>query len=201
MGKKPQEWGFPAPEHVPGAHGVCAAPDCVAEADYRAPRSRGDLKNFFWFCLEHVRKYNAAWNYYAGMSESEIEAHRRDDVTWRRPSWPFGGVGARNGNGRGPDIRDDFGVYGDATGNAGNSRNSAGGPGWAPETEEQKALATLGLSSPVTGPEVKVRYKELVKRLHPDANGGDKEAEDRLKLINDAYSTLKRSDWLLTEPR
>ncbi|MFO1060844.1 MAG: DnaJ domain-containing protein, partial [Dongiaceae bacterium] len=37
------------------------------------------------------------------------------------------------------------------------------------------------------------RYKSLVKRLHPDANGGDKAAEERLKHINLAYSTLKNS--------
>ena len=36
-----------------------------------------------------------------------------------------------------------------------------------------------------------MRYIELVKRLHPDANGGDKTAEDRLKLVNQAYTTLK----------
>lgn len=192
-------WGVPVPERVPGADGVCAAPGCAAGGEYRAPRSRHDLKNFFWFCLRHVREYNAAWNYYAGMSESEIEAHRRADVTWRRPSWPFGCVG--KGQARGPEIRDDFGVYGDAMGRPGGPGNSTSKPGWAPETEEQKALAMLELSPSATASEAKARYKQLVKRFHPDANGGDKKAEDQLKLINDAYTTLKRSDWLMTGPR
>jgi len=49
------------------------------------------------------------------------------------------------------------------------------------------------LTGPVTLHEVKARYKELVKRHHPDTNGGDKEAEERLKLINQAYTTLKNT--------
>ena len=103
-------------------------------------------------------------------------------------------------NAVGPEIRDDFGVY--ANGRAGGgARNGHRVRSWEPKTEEQRALAMLDLAPPVKADEVKLRYKELVKRLHPDANGGDKEAEERLKLINDAYSTLKRSEWLQTEPR
>jgi DnaJ-class molecular chaperone len=37
---------------------------------------------------------------------------------------------------------------------------------------------------------VKARYKELVKRHHPDANGGDKSAEERFKTVSEAYRTL-----------
>jgi curved DNA-binding protein CbpA len=51
----------------------------------------------------------------------------------------------------------------------------------------------LDLSLPVTLLEVKARYKQLVKRHHPDANGGDKAAEERLKIINEAYATLRHS--------
>jgi curved DNA-binding protein CbpA len=58
---------------------------------------------------------------------------------------------------------------------------------------EEKALAVLDLSLPITLVEVKARYKQLVKRHHPDANGGDKAAEERLKLINEAYATLRHS--------
>jgi hypothetical protein len=58
---------------------------------------------------------------------------------------------------------------------------------------ERQALTVLELSPPVTLAEIKIRYKGLVKQLHPDANGGDKEAEERLKVINQAYSTLKHS--------
>ena len=58
---------------------------------------------------------------------------------------------------------------------------------------EAKALSTMDLSPPVTLDKLKARYKELVKRFHPDTHGGDKAAEERLKLINQAYSTLRNS--------
>jgi curved DNA-binding protein CbpA len=45
----------------------------------------------------------------------------------------------------------------------------------------------------VTFPEIKARYKQLAKRLHPDANGGDTRAEEQLKKVNEAYATLKKS--------
>jgi hypothetical protein len=198
--RKTDIWSLIEAHQSPGADGSCAAPGCDAEALHRAPLSRRDLKSFIWLCLEHVREYNAAWDYYAGLSEPEIEAHRRADATWRRPSWPFGTSGAFRMHGEGPEIRDDFGVY-EGFGTANGSKNGSGPKSWEPETKERRALAMLDLAPPVNADQIKIRYKELVKRLHPDANGGDKKAEERLKLINDAYSTLKRSEWLQAEPR
>ena len=63
---------------------------CDRDGLYRAPRSRRELRQYWWFCLEHVREYNAAWNYYAGMSDNEVEADVRFDTVWQRPSWPLG---------------------------------------------------------------------------------------------------------------
>ena len=60
-----------------------------------------------------------------------------------------------------------------------------------PPTEMREPLATLGLTWPVTLDAVKLRYKELAKRHHPDANGGDRAAEERLKTINLAYAALR----------
>jgi curved DNA-binding protein CbpA len=56
-------------------------------------------------------------------------------------------------------------------------------------------LALFELSPPVSLTDVKARYKALVKQHHPDANGGDKAAEERLKLINEAYVILRT--WLV----
>ena len=56
---------------------------------------------------------------------------------------------------------------------------------------ELRSLSTLGLDRNATGAEVKARYKLLVKRHHPDANGGDRSLEDRLREIIQAYSYLK----------
>ena len=159
----------------------CDRPGCTAGGDYRAPRSRASLDVFFWFCLDHVREYNAAWNYYAGMSEKEIEAELRNDTVWQRPTWP---LGSRYGT-QGPHVRDDFGIFGGA--------ETARERPKRPPTAEEAALLVFEIEPPFTLVRLKARYKELVKLHHPDSHGGDKAAEERLKVINQAYSTLKSS--------
>ena len=71
----------------------CDVPGCAQPGEYRAPKSRAGLREFHWFCLEHVRAYNASWDYYKGMSAGEIEAQLRADTSWQRPTWPLGQLG------------------------------------------------------------------------------------------------------------
>ncbi len=160
----------------------CQHSGCTEEGLHRAPMSRDRLTDYYWFCLEHVRDYNLAWDYFVGMSEAEIEAQRRVDTVWERPSWRLGSdLGEAEKKAR-EELDKQFG------GSRRSGRNSA-----KPRTEDEKALAVLNLRRPISFPEIKARYKELVKRLHPDANGGDKSAEEQMKLVNHAYSTLKHS--------
>ena len=60
--------------------------------------------------------------------------------------------------------------------------------------QQRRDLAQLDLDETANLQEIKMRYKQLVKRFHPDANGGDKRAEERFKYINEAYSNLMSSD-------
>lgn len=165
----------------------CQHDGCAEEGQHRAPVSRDRLTEYYWFCLEHVRAYNQAWDYFAGMNEAEIERHRRADTVWQRPSWPFGRFGQSAGFEDEYRVHDGFGFFhtGNGSGESPNQRRS--------QTEEQKALAVLDLEEPVTFEDVRSRYKTLVKQLHPDTNGADAEAEERLKLINQAYAALKVS--------
>jgi hypothetical protein len=167
---------------------LCDHPGCAAGGEYRAPRSRRSLDSFFWFCLDHVRLYNAQWNYYAGMSAPEIEAEIRNDTVWQRPTWPLGGRAGLHFGGR---IRD-FGLFGFEEESVRHERRESAAPK-RPLSEQERALAVFDLALPLTLVGLKARYKELVKRHHPDAHGGDKAAEERLKVINQAYSTLKSS--------
>ena len=162
----------------------CDHPGCAGAGDFRAPRSRSALDNFYWFCLDHVRAYNDAWNFYAGMSTAEIEAEIRHDTVWQRPSWP---LGARVGTLYGAKWRG-FGLF-DLDEEA---QTEARTPK-RPRSPLEKALALFDLAPPLTLAGLKARYKELVKRHHPDTHGGDKEAEELLKEINQAYSMLKAS--------
>jgi hypothetical protein len=172
----------------------CDHPGCVAGGEFRAPKSRLELRDYYWFCLDHVRAYNTAWNYYAGMSDREIEAEIRRDTVWQRPSWR---LGDRHGPGYAERIRDYFGMLSGTGGGSSDRRRGNGDR--APDAERralsarEQALSVFEIEPPFTQISLKARYKTLVKLHHPDAHGGDKAAEEKLKVINQAYATLKAS--------
>ncbi len=162
-------------------------PGCGAAGDYRAPKSRQSLRDYWWFCLEHVRAYNAAWDFYKGMTPAQIEAEMRADTHWQRPSWPLGHLGARLDEAL---ERDPLHVLNAGFRHAETQRQRRAAEAAAP-AELREPLATLGLAWPVTLADLKTRYKQLAKQHHPDANNGDRAAEERLKTINLAYATLR----------
>ncbi|WP_239988509.1 J domain-containing protein [Paramagnetospirillum kuznetsovii] len=174
---------FAPPDPQPSQR-QCDHPGCPHGAEYRAPQARDRLNDYYWFCLDHVREYNSAWNYYAGMGPEEIEAETRRDTTWQRPTWPLG----MQGNSR----RFTFTVHDpfDLMDKEAEDRHVKAR---MPPTPEEEAMKVLELSGSITFDMLKARYKELVKRHHPDANNGDKQAEERFKRINHAYNTLRAS--------
>lgn len=163
----------------------CEHPGCRASGDFPAPKSRSDLRSYYWFCVEHVRAYNSSWNYYAGMSEAEIEAEIRSDTVWQRPSWPLGERRAPPFDDR---LYDAFAFFSEP---AGAEKENDRKPAAPPLSPREEALAVFGIAPPITPVRVKARYKALVKQHHPDTHGGDKAAEEKLKIINRAYATLK----------
>ena len=177
----------------PAAPGRCCdVPGCPNEGGYRAPKSRDTLREYFWFCLDHVRDYNARWDFYKGMSPTQIEAHMRDDTGWQRPTWPLGRLG-----GGMPeenlvhDRLDILGAAGMRQGRTGGGRTNGQRQQNGAPADLRQPLDTLGLAWPVSLDEVKSRYHELAKRNHPDANGGDRAAEERFKVINLAYAQVR----------
>jgi hypothetical protein len=163
----------------------CAAPGCAQVGDFRAPKDRS-LREYLWFCLDHVRAYNAGWDFYRGMGPNDIEHSIRSDTGWQRPTWPLG----RLGGGRfDPErLADPLGLLRDT---ALHEKRRAPRREEAPP-ELRAALGLLELDWPLDPATLKARYKELAKRYHPDVNGGDRSAEERLKDINRAYSLLRR---------
>jgi hypothetical protein len=179
-----------APDPAAPAGRACEHPGCLAAGEYRAPRSRLSLNEYYWFCLEHVRAYNASWDFYKGMSAAQIEAALRADTSWQRPSWPLGRIG---------DLADrvEAAVMRDPLGMLAGERTRKRQPIEVP-TELREPLAILGLSWPISMDELRTRYKLLAKRHHPDANNGDRCAEEKLKDINLAYATVRKR--VATEP-
>ncbi|MBT4891158.1 MAG: DnaJ domain-containing protein [Rhodospirillales bacterium] len=167
---------------------TCEWPECQNTGEHRAPRSRDELNSYRWFCLEHIRQYNKSWNYYDGMDDTEVEADKRHDTVWQRPSWKLG----INATGLDPEHTiDPFDILGGKTAPP-RSKNTP--PVRPPiSKEEEKAYKVLGLEYPTSATEMKVRYKELVKIHHPDANKGAKSSEEKIKKINQAYHILRDS--------
>ena len=181
-----------APMKSPAAR-ACGKRGCEGEGTFRVPRSRDRLDEHLWFCLQHAREHNETWDYFRGMTEADIEAFRVDAVTGHRPTWPLGKRVAHVHRAEGSKaFRDTYRVFGDAFDQtAGIGQNGAG---VRPLTGPQaRALDVLNLEAGANLHQIKARYKELVKRFHPDANGGDRGSEERLKRVIQAYGVLRAS--------
>lgn len=182
--RRPRPRAYAPDPDSPGR--TCDLPGCAALGEYRAPKSRRALRDYWWFCLEHVRAYNAAWDYCRGMTPAQIEQQLRADTGWQRPTWPLG----RLGQGYADEIELLSDPLAELAGGEGRNRRESDARRHAP-AELREPLSTFGLAWPTTLEAVKARYKELAKKHHPDANGGNRAAEERLKIINLAYAELR----------
>jgi len=174
-----------APEK-PKAKVPCSHPGCQEEGIYRAPKGREHEGEYFTFCKDHVREYNATYDYFRGMDDESMAKFRQADAIGHRPTWKMGARAASS--------HVDETVFAEAR-----AARRRGLKGKAPETEPPprynalalKALMTLELDGQATQSKIKARYKDLVKRHHPDANGGDRSSEDKLREIIQAYNYLR----------
>jgi hypothetical protein len=175
---------------------ACDWPNCEAPATHRAPKGRQREREYWRFCLDHVREYNHAYNFFAGMSADDIARYQKDAVIGHRPTWKMGMNGGRpasrsHSSRLRPEADDPFGVFREFGGAAGARAQRRATEARSVRNAERKALDTLGLEPDASAQEVKARFKALVKRHHPDANGGDRSSEDRLRDIIQAYNYLK----------
>lgn len=173
---------------------VCERAGCTEPGAHRAPKGRGREGQFWRFCLSHVREYNASYNYFAGMSDDAVQAYQKEAVVGHRPTWTMGaGSGRRRRDGAANpeefDYLDPLGVMR----SAGFERRKAAPEPPAPRRPApvRRALEALGLEDGADASQIKTQYKLLVKRFHPDAHGGDRSFEERLREIIRAHDTLK----------
>jgi hypothetical protein len=170
----------------------CEWTGCANPATHRAPKGRGKEHEYWRFCLDHVREYNGSYNFFAGMSEDAVARYQKDAITGHRPTWKMG-TGGRSARERmsGFDATDPFDV-GQEFGASGRNRTEQ--QRVEPRTVHnaaRKALHALNLEEDANRTEIKARFKTLVKRHHPDANGGSTVSEDKLREIIEAYNYLK----------
>ncbi len=173
----------------------CQWPSCKAPATHRAPKGRLRASEYWQFCLEHVREYNNSYNFFAGMSEDAIAQYQKEALTGHRPTWKMGSIGGKRAARRGrAEFRgfdgptdDPFSLFGEA--GARHARTAS--EGRKIFNAQRRALDVLGLEADAKRTDIKSRFKMLVKRHHPDANGGDRGSEARLREIIQAYNYLK----------
>ncbi|MBL8550017.1 MAG: J domain-containing protein [Hyphomonadaceae bacterium] len=175
-----------APEDRP-----CDKIGCDRPGGHKAPKARDRTNEFWHFCREHAADYNSRWNYFAGMSDAEVAAFQDAEHTGHRPTWTFKPSGSDRTaaefrafqKGRRADA---FGLF----------RGRADPGPRAPRAPRLSRLQTLALEAlhleeGADPSQIRARYAELVKRYHPDVNGGDRACEAQLQRVIRAYQTLK----------
>ena len=175
----------PEPEARP-----CAMAGCAEPGNCRVPKSRENLSEHIFVCAGHARAFNESWDFFKGMGDNDIARFRDEAIFGHRPTWPMGKRAARPRTGQGPmHFHDRHAVF-----------DEEDDQPRRPERQLTRlqimAMDTMQLAHNATLIEIKARYKELVKRFHPDANGGDRGAEERLKQVIKAYGVLRASGLL-----
>jgi curved DNA-binding protein CbpA len=178
---------------------ACEWEGCKEPGLYPAPKGRGKEGQYHRFCLDHVREYNKSYNYFAGLPDDDVARHQKDDTIGHRPTW-FIGVNSwtrsgRRRNGAGGFVHrfttsDPFNLFPDRVPGAKPKEGAAKRP---PRKAERKCLRELSLDDDATKADIKARFKELVKRLHPDHNQGDRRSEDKLREVIQAYNYLRQA--------
>jgi hypothetical protein len=175
---------------IEGAAECCAVPGCGEPGEFRAPLSPGDFDGpgaYEYLCLEHVRAFNARYNFFDGMSADEIEAAQSPVAGWERATRAFASLGTD----RAP-AWSDFSDPLDAIA----ARFRVGEKRVPIErftAAERHALSVLGLNDDADRTKLRRRYSDLVRRYHPDRNGGDRSFEAKLRAVIEAYQSLKSS--------
>lgn len=157
----------------------CYWANCSAPGDFRAPRSRQNIRDYQWFCEAHIREFNKQWNYFEGMNEAEIYAFQRDATTGHRPTWRMDALG-KNPTAK---LEEAFGrMFGDGVPFRADAKPIG--------AREKDALAALDLEHPSDKAKIKSQYRELVKKYHPDVNQNSAKSEEIFKKITRAYHHL-----------
>lgn len=188
---RPRETRFHG--RVSGGH-ACDAPGCDQPGEFRAPPEEGPRAGFDgpggwrWFCLDHIRAFNARYNYFDGMTADEIAAEQRPYAGWERETRAFSATAGTSP--RWADFADPLDAI--------QARFRAARPperkdGRPLSDADRRALRTLGLEPDADRRALRERYAELVRRYHPDRNGGDRANEGLLREAIDAYTHLKRA--------
>ena len=172
----------------------CDVPGCPEPGEFRAPGPRNPgfdgPGEYRWYCLDHVRQFNAGYNWFAGMSPDEILSAQHPVHGWDRQTRAFSPTAGIDAAPRWADFADPL----EAISARARARQPAQrDDGRLVTPDERRALSTLGLPLDTDRRALRMRYTDLVRTLHPDRNGGDRSHEARLQLVVEAYQLLRKA--------
>ncbi len=160
---------------------VCDAVNCKKEGIYPAPKSRNQLNDYYFFCIDHVRDFNKSWNYFEGLDEQEFEKEIRKSTTWERPSWKFGTKKIDD------NIKEIFNNFKKEYKGNKNKQNQI-------NTKTDNAWQVLELSPNSSIKDVKKKYKALAKKWHPDTtldfDNNKMYAKEKFVKVTNAYKKI-----------
>ena len=156
----------------------CDQIGCQRRGEYKAPKSVSS-KETYNFCLEHVKKYNMRWDFFAGKSQDQIYMFLKNDIYNNKPTRPMSDRVSSKIN-----FEFNFGDFFDLKKENINRDNLS--------NELNEALDIFKIKIPFNSIQLKKKYNNLVKKNHPDLYGGDKKKDAKLKKINIYYKILQK---------
>lgn len=177
--------------------GQCQWEGCGEPATHKAPMGRNREGMYLHLCFDHVREYNKNYNYFSGLDDEAIARFQKESITGHRPTWQMGvnrWGKEEAANATDPRAAGAQRLYNRST-YAANARAGrlAGSRARKLKPLERKSFDDLNLAYTATSDDIKARYKLLVKQNHPDANGGDRQSEERLREVITAYKILQKA--------
>jgi hypothetical protein len=172
-------------KQAPVYHGICSVQGCREPAEYKAPRSRHATGEYQYLCLNHIREFNLAWDYFDGWSRKQIEDFMDSAAHGHRPTWNMSSRIA----GMPPIFTSEY--LRDSFFDMLRERSQKKVASIPRKVREAFAILDLETDAPINV--IKSQYKKLVKKHHPDVNNGTKASEEAFKRITTAYTTLMKS--------
>jgi hypothetical protein len=177
---------------------TCAWPGCEEAGEFRAPGGRpsgfdgpGDYR---WLCLDHVRAFNAGYDYFEGMDTEEILRAQSPLHGWETQTRAFRPDAGIDQAPRWGDFADPLEAIQARARAHVNRRRAERKPEVARFSfEERRALEALGLEVDVDRKTLRMRYTRLLRQYHPDHNGGDHSHATKLQGVVEAYQVLRKA--------
>ena len=163
---------------------ICDYKNCKKIGQYRAPIEKDNSKKFRLLCLEHIKEFNKSWDYFKGMSNQEVCEFLKSDITWHKPTQSFSSP-------------DNFfnilwnNTLNDGIGILNNDYEKIIKTKKIFSPKDKEAFKIIELEVGTKWEKIQKQFKKLVKKYHPDMNAGNKNFEEKLKIITLAYTRLK----------